>query len=436
MAKKSNFINPFWFVVPDFFVMLASLYLTLLIRHGQAPTADELSIHFGFFLPLFFVWLAVMFGHNLFDEKIFKRHHVLFFSLLSSAFFCFIAGVVYFYLQPQLLITPRRTLLLLVAVTYILFFAFYQAAKFFLRNRAIESFYIVEDSNELDWLALDIAKHDYLGLRITGSVAAKDLGTVLLAGESSLIVSNKVLADTGVIKKIYELRESGLLIYPEGQFIELLYRRVPLEQIHENWLILNIDSRGGRVMDGVRRIIDFVLGLAVGSVFIVTFPLVITLIKLDSPGPVFFVQPRVGQNNKIIKVIKYRTMRDGGQITGWTLENDPRITKVGKFLRLTKIDELPQFVNLIKGDMSLVGPRPEQVGIVEELKVMIPFYNERHLVKPGLTGWAQLNIYASSLEDSKRKLEYDLYYLKHRSIMFDLEIIIKTLYGMITNKGR
>jgi lipopolysaccharide/colanic/teichoic acid biosynthesis glycosyltransferase len=126
----------------------------------------------------------------------------------------------------------------------------------------------------------------------------------------------------------------------------------------------------------------------------------------------------------------------GGATNTWTKVNDPRITKVGKILRKTRIDEWPQFINLILGTMSLVGPRPEQPHIVEDLKKQVPFYDERHLVKPGITGWAQLNIYAGSLEETKLKLQYDLYYIKHRSFLFDLEIILKTVYYIFTWKGR
>jgi lipopolysaccharide/colanic/teichoic acid biosynthesis glycosyltransferase len=170
-------------------------------------------------------------------------------------------------------------------------------------------------------------------------------------------------------------------------------------------------------------------------VFVVTNPICAALVKFSSPGPVLFVQQRVGEAGKVFKVYKYRTM-SGGPTNTWTAVNDPRITKIGKFFRKSRLDELPQCINLLIGNMSLVGPRPEQPHIVEQLKEQIPFYAERHLVKPGLTGWAQLNIYAGSLEESKLKLQYDLYYVKHRGIMFDLEIILKTLYYIFTWKGR
>src|SRR4029078_12074836 len=140
-------------------------------------------------------------------------------------------------------------------------------------------------------------------------------------------------------------------------------------------------------------------------------------------GPVMFVQERVGKKGRIFKVYKYRNM-SGGAVNTWTSVNDPRITPFGKFLRKSRIDEWPQFINLLLGNMSLVGPRPEQPHIVEEMKSKIPFYDERHLLKPGLTGWAQLNIYAATVEESRTKLQYDLYYIKRRSFLFDLEIIL------------
>jgi lipopolysaccharide/colanic/teichoic acid biosynthesis glycosyltransferase len=177
-------------------------------------------------------------------------------------------------------------------------------------------------------------------------------------------------------------------------------------------------------------------GIILFIVFLITFPLITLLIKLNSPGPVLFRQKRVGRNDKIFTVYKYRTMHIGHDENLWTKVDDKRITSFGKFIRAVRIDEFPQFINLLRGQISVVGPRPEQVGIVEKLKHEIPFYDERHIVKPGLTGWAQLNIYAASLEESKLKLEYDLYYIKNQSLLFDLEIILKTIYHIVMRKGR
>jgi lipopolysaccharide/colanic/teichoic acid biosynthesis glycosyltransferase len=180
---------------------------------------------------------------------------------------------------------------------------------------------------------------------------------------------------------------------------------------------------------------DIVSGFLGMFVFIITFPICAVLVKISSRGKIFFIQERSGKGGKIFRVYKYRTM-NGGPTNTWTSINDPRITKIGKFLRISHLDELPQCINLLRGNMSLVGPRPEQPHIVGELKKQIPFYDERHLVKPGITGWSQINIYAGSLEESKLKLQYDLYYIKNRSFLFDLEIILKTFYYILTWNGR
>jgi lipopolysaccharide/colanic/teichoic acid biosynthesis glycosyltransferase len=157
--------------------------------------------------------------------------------------------------------------------------------------------------------------------------------------------------------------------------------------------------------------------------------------KLSSPGPVLFSQPRVGKYGTIFTVYKYRTMKIDGAHDTWTGTDDPRITRVGKILRRLRLDELPQSINLLQGNMSLVGPRPEQPHIVEAMRQEIPFYDERHLVKPGLTGWGQLNVYARTVEETRTKLQHDLYYIKHRSFGFDLEIIAKTVYHVVTNNN-
>jgi lipopolysaccharide/colanic/teichoic acid biosynthesis glycosyltransferase len=210
-----------------------------------------------------------------------------------------------------------------------------------------------------------------------------------------------------------------------------------LSQINELWFLENINYKEKRFHNFVKRILDLVLAAAGFLFFIVSFPFCALLVKLSSKGLIFFVQERVGKNGKLFKVYKYRTMKGGTPTNTWTSVSDPRITKIGRFLRMSRLDELPQFINLLKGNISLVGPRPEQPHLVQNLKGQIPFYDERHLVKPGITGWAQINnIYAGNTEETKLKLQYDLYYIKNRGFLFDLEIILKTIYYIFTWQGR
>ncbi|MCE5336677.1 MAG: exopolysaccharide biosynthesis polyprenyl glycosylphosphotransferase, partial [Desulfobacteraceae bacterium] len=168
-------------------------------------------------------------------------------------------------------------------------------------------------------------------------------------------------------------------------------------------------------------------------------PLIALAIRIDSPGPVFFRQVRVGESGRKFRICKFRTMsQDAEKKTGavWATENDPRITRVGKILRKTRLDELPQIFNVLKGDMSIVGPRPERPEFIEELSRIIPYYGVRHAIKPGITGWAQIKYsYGASVDDAVEKLRYDLYYIKHCSLIFDLLIVIETIKVVLFGKG-
>ena len=190
----------------------------------------------------------------------------------------------------------------------------------------------------------------------------------------------------------------------------------------------------------IKRIIDIVISIIVLVGFFPLWILVSIVIKLESRGPVFFKQKRVGQNDKIFEIFKFRSMVDKAEKeTGavWADKNDPRITLVGNFLRKSRIDEVPQFINILFNEMSLIGPRPERPGIVKRLKHKIPLYSRRHRMKPGITGWAQIKGgYDTSIEDVQKKLEYDLFYLENMSLRMDLKIMLRTAYTMIAGKGQ
>jgi exopolysaccharide biosynthesis polyprenyl glycosylphosphotransferase len=186
-----------------------------------------------------------------------------------------------------------------------------------------------------------------------------------------------------------------------------------------------------------KRLSDIIVSFFVLLISSPFWPIIALCIKINSRGPVFYAQKRVGQNESLFSLFKFRSMVDKAEKdeARWASEDDKRITLVGKILRKLHLDELPQFWNVIKGEMSLVGPRPERPEFVEELKKEIPYYSLRHFMKPGLTGWAQVNFpYASSLEDSQEKLEYDLYYISHMSLLFDLRIFLKTAQKILLEK--
>jgi lipopolysaccharide/colanic/teichoic acid biosynthesis glycosyltransferase len=193
-----------------------------------------------------------------------------------------------------------------------------------------------------------------------------------------------------------------------------------------------------RLYAPVKRILDLLISLLAAPFLLALLVALAVVIKFDSPGPVFFVQPRVGQGERVFRMIKFRSMRktDDAIEARFAAAGDDRVTKVGRFLRRTRLDELPQIWNVLKGDMSLVGPRPEQLGFVREFEKEIPFYGYRHLVKPGISGWAQINLgYAACVEETKEKLQFDLYYAKNSSLWLDLVILWRTLRIMVSGFG-
>ena len=213
--------------------------------------------------------------------------------------------------------------------------------------------------------------------------------------------------------------------------------------VNPDWVLRSLldQAHVNRFYRGGKRLLDLLGGLVGCFALLILLPFIAIAIKMDDGGTVFYSQPRLGRNGKSYEILKFRTMkRDESQIAGGakpTEENDARVTRIGRILRRSHLDELPQFYNILKGEMSLVGPRAEQPMIVEHLQDNIPFYRSRLFVKPGLTGWAQINYgYASNVEQNAIKLEYELYYIKHRNIGLDIAILFQTVSSVIWLKGR
>ena len=243
------------------------------------------------------------------------------------------------------------------------------------------------------------------------------------------------------LKRIFDLKINGLKIINYEEFNEDIQKKIDINQINEEWLLQSngFDILSNEMQKNIKRGIDLILAL---TLMVILSPLALItaiIIKMESKGPVIFKQTRIGENMKPFKVYKFRSMRihDPEKYSKYTLDNDTRVTNFGKFMRKTRIDELPQLWNIIKGTMSFIGPRPEWDILAKDYAEKISHYNLRHLIKPGITGWAQVMFpYGESLEDAKRKLEYDLYYLKHQDLILDVLIIMKTVKAVLFGKGK
>ena len=242
------------------------------------------------------------------------------------------------------------------------------------------------------------------------------------------------------VEELLSCKLNGMEVLDAPSFYENAHRKLLIENITPSWFIFSHGFRVTWTLRLCKRVLDIAASLAGLAFFLPFIPFIVLAIKLDSPGPMLFRQSRVGEGDRAFTLMKFRSMRQDAEAgTGavWAREHDPRITRVGNFLRRTRLDEIPQLVNILRGDMSLVGPRPERPEFVAELKKKIPYYSERHYVKPGLTGWAQVCYpYGSSVEDAIEKLRFDLYYIKNISIILDFYIIMKTFRVVLLGKGR
>ncbi len=253
-----------------------------------------------------------------------------------------------------------------------------------------------------------------------------------------LIVALKERRGKLPLKLLVDLKLNGLIIQDATKFYESLTGRLIVEEMTPSYIIFNEGFSARPFKKRIKRLLDIVLAL-LG--LIISLPILIITamaIKLESRGPVIYKQQRVGEKKKVFTIYKLRSMKNSaekGKPT-WAKENDSRVTKVGKFIRKTRLDEIPQMWNVLKGDMSFVGPRPERPYFVDKLTDQIPYYTQRHVVKPGITGWAQIRYpYGASVEDALEKLKYDLYYIKNFSILFDLAILFETTKVVLLKTG-
>lgn len=246
--------------------------------------------------------------------------------------------------------------------------------------------------------------------------------------------------DDAIVHELLEAKLHGVMVVDIRSFYEHVASRLPLSQINEEWLLqtegFSLNTRGS--LRRLKRALDVFLSLSLLTLSSPIMLLTALAIRLESGGPVIYKQDRVGLHEKEFIVYKFRSMRADAEKDGarWAQKNDSRVTAFGRFIRKTRIDELPQLWNVLKGDMSFIGPRPERMTFVKDLKKSIPYYSLRHTVKPGLTGWAQVSYpYGASEEDARRKLEYDLYYVKNMSLLLDIHIIFKTIGVVLFPKG-
>jgi exopolysaccharide biosynthesis polyprenyl glycosylphosphotransferase len=303
----------------------------------------------------------------------------------------------------------------------------------------------------------EVHQNPSMGFQVVGFVddspgarEARDIGAPVLGTSAELLelvhafrVDSLVLASgqeptDQTIRAVGDCVEHGCEVMSVARLAERLNRRIPVRFIGGNWFIHELNEVNRQLYQTAKRTLDIALSLCGLLATALLFPIIALAIRLDSPGPVIYSQIRVGRLGKPFRIYKFRSMRQDAEASGavWASVGDARVTPVGQFLRQTRLDELPQLFNVLIGEMSLVGPRPERPEFVSTLSEKVPHYSRRHMVVPGLTGWAQVSYpYGASVEDALEKLQYDFYYIKHRSLFLDAEILLRTVSTVIGKIG-
>lgn len=271
------------------------------------------------------------------------------------------------------------------------------------------------------------------------SVAADLMEVVEKAKVHRVIVAMPERRGTIPMQELLELRMRGVKIEEATSWLERMSGKIEVENLYPSWLVFAQGFRRSSTFVLIRRLISITISLIGLILTAPLMPFLMLIITLDSKGPVFYTQTRVGKGGRLFKVVKFRTMRQDAEASSgpkWAGDNDPRITRVGKFLRSSRLDEIPQLWCVLKGDMAFVGPRPERPEFIAWLSKEIPYYGVRHMVRPGLTGWAQVKYkYGSTVEDAREKLQYDLFYIKNASIGLDLLIMFQTVKTVLLRRG-
>lgn len=451
----------------DILVLYIGLYAAIFLRYLEAPDTNLLTLLPSFTL-LFLLAAIIIFISGLYDVSKAKNSWRFYQRIIISACTWMIFGIIYFYIDPKQSAAPKTILLLTTVIGFGLIALWRHIYNKFIALNLKYNVIFVGITEEVAQLIKHIQKEPQLGyavaglfiknednthttlineLQQTGIIIDRQIDQIKLQygrDINIIVLSPDMASDKNLLKDLYQNLFKQISIVGLSDFYESIMNRIPPFSFSEGWFITNLQEQHKKIYDRFRILVDYVLALLIGLVFIVTLPFVALAIKLNSKGNIFFTQNRVGRLGIIFKVYKFRTMQsltsDGSaEINGpqFAAKNDDRITKVGKFLRLTRLDEIPQFINIFKGEMSFIGPRPERPEFVAQITEQMPFYSLRHLIKPGLTGWAQIHkSYYGTIEENLRKLEYDLFYIKNRNLTLDTSILLRTINTIAKFGGR
>jgi exopolysaccharide biosynthesis polyprenyl glycosylphosphotransferase len=443
--------NTFLLLLGDVVAFICGLLLALALRHGQWPSAGVFLEHLGPFLVLMALWVLVFFIAGLYDTYVALMRGRVPDLVLKAQAVNMLLAVMFFFLFP-VGITPKTILgLYVIASTALL--VFWRLFIFpRISSSTVARAVIVGSGEEAKELSRILNENPQFGCVCVATIdiRAYQNAAALEAKLAELVSAHhadSIIADMSdeYTKRLAPLYYNLAFANADASFMRLhelyeqVFRRVPLSLIGKMWFLDNVQTDGPRYgYEFVKRLGDIIGALALLVPCVIVFPLVILAIKLQDGGKAFYRSERIGQYGTPIWIYKFRSMT--GMDSGATVNTTHTVTALGRILRKLRVDELPQLWNILKGDISFVGPRPETPARARVYAECVPYYTMRHLIKPGLTGWAQINDFevprgAIDIPRTINKLSFDLYYLKRHSLLLDLEIVLKTIKTMLLRSG-
>ena len=438
--------EPILLCLVDIFILIGSLYLTLALRYHMLPNDLLIHMHEVPFIIIFTYSIIVFYISGLYGRNVLLARSSIPATVVRSQIINGLIAVALFYFIPLFSVTPKLNLFayLFLSSALMILWRIGTYSLFSLRHKYPAL--VIAKGDEANELVNEMSVNPRIGLichkRIDPESSANELISTM---ENNGLTFQYIVADINDPHIEALLPELYARFFPKTQVVdfndlyEQAFSRIPLSCMNYAWIMSHVSSVSPVMYDFLKRAVDIFFGIIITIVTFLFYPFVAIAIKIEDRGQVFIRQERTGKGGGVMYYYKFRSMQrnDLGKWVAESAQNENKVTRVGHFIRKTRIDELPQGLALLKGDMSLIGPRSDIAGLSERLQNEIPYYSVRTIVKPGLSGWAQVNQNKppQSVEETKVRLSYDLYYIKHRSFSLDLQIILKTLKTLLSREG-
>ncbi len=433
--------------VGDLLSFVLALYGALFLRVFEAPSLELFKLHLAPFSLLFVAWVGVFFIAGLYENRsIILARRAFSTTLLIAQTFNMGLAALFFFFVPLFGIAPKTLLFIYLPVSFLLILLWRVGIFPFLRTP--EGAIVVGDRPEVREL-ITVLKNAHRGpttiVEVFDATTPNLTQAVLDALERHQ--ARVIIADwsdsrvASAFPSLSQLLASGVRFYDAIALYEEVFGRVALRQINDQWIARHISRAARGLYDSLKRTMDVLIALPALLVSLIAYPFVALALKIQDGGQILIGMPRVGEGGRVFNLYKFRSMTGNDKAEyGAQGTTKLQVTPVGRMLRVSRLDEIPQLWNVIKGDLSLIGPRPEAPALVKTYEQEIPYYSMRHLIKPGLSGWAQLYHdnhphHGSDVEATREKLSFDLYYLRHRSLVLDVTIALKTIKKLLTRSG-